>query len=417
MMKASFAYLAAASILHDGNSVARILGDYEGLLREAGGRPSGPPEAAGLPLVHVVLTGGTEGLVLARAAERLASSPKEPVLLVAHPFHNSLPACLEILARLRRDGVSGRILYLEGPRDLEGAARLSEAARLAEVCAAMGRTRIGAVGAPSDWLVASSQGAEAVRASWGCELVDVPIEELAGRYRSLSGAAPDASAERFSSGSRFCREAGPSDLASAFRVYAALRSLVDELRLDAVTLRCFDLVTGESTTGCYALSRLADEGVDAGCEGDVPSILALRWMRLLSGKPAWMANPSRLDAGKRELLLAHCTVPAGIVEGYGLRSHFESGLGVGIQGEFRRGPVTLARIGGARLERLWLAEGEIVESGHEEGLCRTQARVRLDSASPEDLLSAPLGNHLVLVQGRLERLAADCRSLIAPVGA
>lgn len=157
MMKASFAYLAAASILHDGNSVARILGDYEGLLREAGGRPSGPTEAAGLPLVHVVLTGGTEGLVLARAAERLAASPKEPVLLVAHPFHNSLPACLEILARLRRDGVSGRILYLEGPRDLEGAARLSEAARLAEVCAAMGRTRIGAVGAPSDWLVASSQ--------------------------------------------------------------------------------------------------------------------------------------------------------------------------------------------------------------------------------------------------------------------
>lgn len=55
-------------------------------------------------------------------------------------------------------------------------------------------------------------------------------------------------------------------------------------------------------------------------------------------------------------------------------THFESGLGVAIQGQMPPGPATLLRIGGRRLERLWVEEGEVSEaldlwSPH---LCRTQ---------------------------------------------
>jgi hypothetical protein len=32
------------------------------------------------------------------------------------------------------------------------------------------------------------------------------------------------------------------------------------------------------------------------------------------------------------MLVAHCTAPRSILSGYGLRSHFESGLGVAIAG-------------------------------------------------------------------------------------
>jgi hypothetical protein len=62
-------------------------------------------------------------------------------------------------------------------------------------------------------------------------------------------------------------------------------------------------------------------------------------------------------------------------------THFESGLGVAIQGQMAPGPVTLLRIGGKILERLWLEEGHIVEQAEGEAswsphLCRTQVRLR-----------------------------------------
>jgi hypothetical protein len=62
--------------------------------------------------------------------------------------------------------------------------------------------------------------------------------------------------------------------------------------------------------------------------------------------------------------------------------------------------VTVLRIGGRKMDRLWLAEGEIVHTGNAENLCRTQAEVQLtQGGSVTDLLRAPLGNHLVLIFG------------------
>jgi L-fucose isomerase-like protein len=195
------------------------------------------------------------------------------------------------------------------------------------------------------------------------------------------------------------REPSAEDIRAVVGVYRALKRLSSDFHLDALTLRCFDLVLGEKTTGCFALSRLADEGITAACEGDVPSTLALLWTSRLLGTTAWMANPARADAERGRLLLAHCTVPRSLVGGYTVRSHFESGLGAGIAGELKDGEVTLVRIGGARLDRLWTAEGEIISTPREEGLCRTQAEIALSGEAIRSLLSDPLGNHLVLVGG------------------
>lgn len=171
-----------------------------------------------------------------------------------------------------------------------------------------------------------------------------------------------------------------------------------------MTVRCFDLVAQDGTTGCLALSRLADEGISAGCEGDIPSIVLLRWLWHLTGQAGWMANPSDLDARKGEVLLAHCTVPRGLVADHRLKTHFESGLGIGIDGTFVPGPVTLLRLGGAKLDRWWGAEGTLTESRHAANLCRTQILARIPPCAAAELLTAPLGNHLVMVRGHVRAL-------------
>jgi L-fucose isomerase-like protein len=215
-----------------------------------------------------------------------------------------------------------------------------------------------------------------VRRVWGPEVVAVGME------RFLAA----------------CRAAGLEG-AGGGGVEAALRSVVRQERLDALTVRCFDLIGGLDATACLALSALNDEGVIAGCEGDVPSALAMLWVRRLLGLPSWMANPARLDASVGTVTLAHCTVPRTMVTAVRVDTHFESGRGEALAGVVPPGPVTLLRLGGAALERLWLAEGEVVASGSEPDLCRTQATVRLPAGVVEGLLTDPLGNHLVLVRG------------------
>ena len=154
------------------------------------------------------------------------------------------------------------------------------------------------------------------------------------------------------------------------------------------------------TTGCFGLAQLIDDGIIAGCEGDLTSTIGMIWAKKLTGETPWMANPAQLDELNNRLWLAHCTVPRSIVKSYTLRSHFESGLGVGIQGTFPLKPVTLLRIGGKELNKLWLAEGNIIHTGFAENLCRTQVEIEIISGGTvKDLLHVPLGNHLVMLFG------------------
>jgi L-fucose isomerase-like protein len=193
-----------------------------------------------------------------------------------------------------------------------------------------------------------------------------------------------------------------SDVDDAMGVRSALGDVLEDHGLDAVTVRCFDLLGDPGTSGCLALAALNDDGIVAGCEGDVPSTLAMLLVRHLLDRPAWMANPAVVDVEANQLVLAHCTVAPSMIDGFALDTHFESGRGVGISGHFAAQPVTLLRVGGADLDESWIVEGDIVATGDDPDLCRTQVTVALSSGNVSDLLERPLGNHLVLVAGHHE---------------
>lgn len=412
-----FSYALVSSVLHDSRAVESIFSGFEPLFSDLNGeRVELTPHAGGGPVAVVppfffILTGGTEGLVLKYLSSlpAAASAKPYPLVLIAHPRHNSLPAALEIAARARQDGGSALVIQVRSAGDDSARADILEAVRLNRAVAAMRGSRIAAVGEASDWLVASSQKASALKSTWGAQLESLSIRELEDKIEELREGPLGLEASGFLKESRYKKEPTETDMRKSDMIYGALRAIAAEKRLDAFTLRCFDLLSLERATGCYALSQMADDGIDAGCEGDIPSILALRWMRLLSGKPAWMANPSEINLGKTSdkgnILLAHCTVPRSLLSGYGIRSHFESGLGVAIAGKFAPGPVTLARIGGVSLDQVWLAEGRLRDCPSDEGLCRTQALIEMENADLAKLLDKPLGNHLVVGFGHWAKMA------------
>jgi len=423
----SFNYEIVASPLLGQEALEELSGEYERAFAELGGRAlSESVHSGGCPPIFFLATGGTERLVVesvytrARAPDAERSERPFPVILVAHPGNNSLPAALEVLARLQQDGMRGRVVFLESARDERGLELLRRSLASGEsyVATSSGKDsvaprsarrplagrRIGLVGQPSEWLVASSPEPSLVRDVWGAETVEIVMAELERRVRTCDASSATLFARAHRSWASRVDEPEDSDLVASGMIHAALRSLVDEYQLDAVALRCFDLVMRARATGCLALSRLADQGVVAACEGDLPSAIAMLWVRELLGEPSWMANAASVDVSRNTLVLAHCTIPISMVSVFALRSHFESGVGAAVEGEITDGPATVLRIGGARLDRIWLAEADIVSRGRDSDKCRTQVELALrGGARVSELLERPLGNHLVLTRGHVAR--------------
>ena len=285
-----FAFHAAVSKIHDAAALRDLVESYAAPLRALGGQAWEPGAApAALPLVVFVATGGTERQIL----EGVRFDAREPALLVAHPGHNSLPAALEVLARVQQLGIRGGIHYLRGPADAEGLRSLAEAIHDRSVRRALLESRIGLVGEPSDWLVASSPTIETVGTVWGPTVVPIPLESILAEPDDGVVARGEALARDFRAGAEALVEPAEADLLAAARVHAMLRRVVEAERLDAVAVRCFDLVVRKRTTGCLALAQLNDEGIVAGCEGDLVATVAMLWLRRMVGTISWMANPSR----------------------------------------------------------------------------------------------------------------------------
>ena len=404
-----FTYSVVASSLHDATALHRFVSPITDALDALGGRPADQRSITQhTPHVVVVATGGTEQRIVELVAERRSNAPWEPVVLLSHRFHNSLPAALEALARIQRDGTPGRIVQNDEPD--EPATSITDLMTIHW----FRHARLGLIGTPSDWLVASVPDRDRLRSRWGIELVDVPIEEPMSHYRD----APDVDVQAVAV--HFTPRGEPARATiEAAALHAPLVGVATAHRLDAMAVRCFDMLTELHTSGCVALAQLNDDGFVAGCEGDVAATVAMMLVRRLLDSPSWIANPARVDPAAGELVLAHCTVAPSLVDDVELHTHFESGLGVGVRGTFAPGPVTLLRFGGDELERSWIREGEIVGSGTSDDLCRTQVDIRgVDDL--DDLLESPLGNHLVMVRGRhrrrLERwsrLAHGSRALAA----
>ena len=351
---------------------------------------------------YFIVTGGTEAQVLDLQKIRDQQFQNEEIVLLAYASNNSLAASMELLSRFNQIGKTGRIIYLPADEKPENITANIQALNGKDQLTG---SRIGEVGSPSDWLVASSPSAKTVKENWGADVIPVKMTELKQLFSEITDEDCQENFNELTNNSQEIDEPTNKDNINNIKVYLAMKTLVEQSDLDAVTQRCFDLVLDLGTTGCFALSRLNDEGIIAGCEGDMVSTIGMLLVYKKTGRIPWMANPSRLNLENNSIIIAHCTVPISIVDKYIIRSHFESGIGVGIQGTFSKGDVTIFRIGGYNLDKIWLVNGEIVSTSKEEDLCRTQIEVKLNSdVNVADLLTNPLGNHLIIVPGLFEEL-------------
>lgn len=360
----------------------------------------------------MIATGGVEGLFV-----KLLPRLQGDISIIADGRNNSLAAALECLTYLAGADRTGKIVHnltdlialpQSGCRCRCGSAANGEPStdvtstdeavdRSAFVGAAVDNplsgSRILLFGEPSDWLVASGIDSDLLRSKWGVESVMISLEELIDAAARVDDNAVDELVEKFEGVQR--KEPSADDLRRSMRLLAALQSMCEQQRACALTIRCFDILKLSSATGCLALSLLNDQGIVAGCEGDMQALMSMLLVRKLLGSVSFMANPSLCT--NRLVRFAHCTIPLSMCGDYTLRSHFESSIGAAVEGRLKSDRYTLFKWGGERLDRFYAASFDSVESPHSEHLCRTQLSLSADIG--DYLLNRPIGNHHILIEG------------------
>ena len=306
--------------------------------------------------------------------------------LIADGRNNSLAAALEILTYLERQGKEGQIIHGTNDEIIETVGTPSLLAGL----------RIGLFGQPSDWLIASGVDRDYLLDRYGVETIDIDLLRLIDGIKAIPQTDAVKVAQTIVKRSLDTIEPSCADMVEAAKAYLAIKKICQEERLDAMTIRCFDIVKTCSTTSCLALALLNDEDIVAGCEGDMQTLMSMLLAKRLCGEEAFMANPSNLT--DHSAMLAHCTIPLNLCDDMTIRSHFESGIGVAIQGMLPLTDYTIFKWGGPKLDRYFVTEAKAVETPYSDHFCRTQ--ITLDVDLRPYLLKHSIGNHHVIIQGR-----------------
>ena len=404
--------------------------------------------------VAYILTGGTESLFIKLFGENCSRLGN--IIIISDAYHNSLAASQEICTWLYNNGVQHRHIHIplhspdatlnrlptllcaESPAPqrtechsevaatsaeaataetagIEAArteaarteAASTEAASADALVKALGGCTIGLIGEASPWLIASGIDKEALSKRCGVSFREISIGTLADKYlgyRELWKNHTLSAGARAELDEVLCRfscslegDRTTEDLSDAAIMYLALASICKEEHLDAVTVKCFDLLSSCKTTACLALALLNDNGIIAGCEGDIPSICTMLAIYKALGRPSFMANPASIDSDNLSIDFAHCTIPTAMVENCTLPSHFESGIGIGINGEVPLGNYTLCKLSGKTLERSLICNGRLVKGEYLSNRCRTQVRFIFESKAEFDAFcKARVGNHIIL---------------------
>ncbi|MBU0475761.1 MAG: hypothetical protein KKF62_16565 [Bacteroidetes bacterium] len=344
--------------------------------------------------ILLIASGGTE-----EYAKILIEVDEHPFLIVSNSKNNSLAASLEISAFFRNNKLVKLFYYENMDEFVSGIENFSLVNNAIE---AINNSSFGVIGEPSDWLLTSKQIKSC--GSFKTKLIEIDINDVSEKVGAISTSITTPKIEN--DYQHKCVHS--SEIDNSSKVYDALKDIASTNGVDAITVRCFDLLK-HKYTACMALSILNDENIVSSCEGDIFALFTMYVANKLTNKPVWMANPSSVNKEENTLILAHCTVPSKMLSNLDeslLTTHMESGLSVAIQGPLKKQDVTILRIGG-NFDKILFSTGKIVDTDmRDPNLCRTQVKIKLN-VNAQTWINNSLGNHQILVYGDITNLLTD----------
>jgi L-fucose isomerase-like protein len=259
--------------------------------------------------------------------------------------------------------------------------------------------KLGQIGQVSDWLISSAIPADILEDKLGIKLIVIPWNELA-HFSEFKASEPFLNS--FSGSTQM-------DLTEMAKVSELLTDTIQKQNLDAITVECFPMVQKDCVTACLPLARFNNEGIPAGCEGDITAITGMMLCKELTGIIPWIANINKVS--EEVCMFSHCTISPGLVSDFSVKTHFETGQGTAIEGDFNGDLITIFRFDN-KLSKAFIATANITSRPKSPTACRTQIEVKLTANEVKLLRESPLGNHHLIFPGDYTRLLQlGCRVL------
>ena len=207
----------------------------------------------------------------------------------------------------------------------------------------------------------------------------------------------------------------------AIRVYLALKNLVKNHSLDALTVKCqYELSREWGFAPCIPLSILADD-ITSSCEGDTPLVISQLILHYLSGSPAGYGDVHDILPDNSILLGACGFAPLSFARGKPkIKKHTALYEGLLNSSPYREGEVTLCRIAQDKSGyKMHIATGQVEPPPyfHEVG-CPPYAMGKIKlSGSAQDFFQNLMSQHYGIVYGNFKNeLLTFCKMLgIRPV--
>lgn len=344
--------------------------------------------------IFFIKSGGSEEPFL-----KIYKQFKAPYYLLATDNSNSLASALEIISFLKKENIDC-YLFSGKPEEVKESIKNFEKYRakyykLKDKISLLNGERLGLIGKSSNWLIASDVDYHLAKEKLGVDIIDISFDELLLEIDKIDEKNVDVSKFRKDENKIISLK----EIKKAYKIYLALKNIVKRYSLSGLSLRCFDLLSTYHSTGCLALALLNSEGIISSCEGDIPSLLSMMILFKATSSLAFQCNPSYINIKENYMYLAHCTLPLKMAASYVFDTHFESGIGLGIHGEFKEGPITIFKLAPS-LDKFILEEGLIEKNMYRNDLCRSQIKVLLKDAKL--FISSPLGNHLLISYSHLK---------------
>jgi L-fucose isomerase-like protein len=225
-----------------------------------------------------------------------------PLLLWSLPGMETGALCgtQQLTAYLKQLGAHYRCVY--GPLESSEAGRQASVfLRAAALAHQLRRARIGFGGYRVSGMTEVAANEMGLKKALGPRIVPLDMPRLLDRAKAISDDDVRARWQAVVERSGCCKVSAGDGL-EALKFYLAARELVEQHRLDALTLGCYPHLMGRV---CLAASLLADEGVPLGCEGDVNGAAGQLLLTRLTGRPThntdWLEP---LEDGT--VVLTHC---------------------------------------------------------------------------------------------------------------
>jgi len=240
--------------------------------------------------------------------------------------------------------------------------------RAFEVSVELKSMRVGLVGSHTPGFDAMAVDAPSLKQKIGPEVVYIGLMDVFNASEQVAAEKRQTLVQEIGQNFDNANEL-PADKIDKFaKTYASLEGKAKEHKVSSLSVRCWpEFIEGHGQAACCSVSKLTDDGIVTGCEGDVLGTITSSIMARFAGSAPFLADIVHADYETNEATLWHCgAAPYSLVapgEKVLLGEDFGIG-GLNVEFPLKSGVVTMARLGYLNGQyRMLVTTGEALKIG------------------------------------------------------